>query len=415
MTMTHKERTLRFLRPEAETVFTLDEYRRRLDRVRAAMAASDIETLYLTSPEAVCYLSGYRAEWYQAQGPTAWLPVTGIAVHVDADDFIHIEVQNEEILAGFTTVSRDLRIFGGDAQPSEDVIGFIVETLDGAGWLGGRVGLEMHSYRPNRAVSERLQAGLEARGATVVDGSDIVNGVRRIKSPAELAFIRTAARIGDIGMQTAIDTIRPGVTELEVWGEMVRAMARAGGEPSSITMPVSSGARSATMHALATRRQIMPGDIVNVDICGVWNRYHSNIARTVCVGEPHPDVLRYLDAVTGVKAMLAEVLRPGLPVRELLEVIEAYYRDTGIWQDQCWVGGYDLGLSFPPDWVGPWFWDVHNDPGDEVFEPGMASNYEANFYLPQDVGMSMFIDMMMFTDDDAGFLHRVPARIAVVE
>ena len=162
MTMTHKERTLRFLRPAAETVFTLDEYRRRLERVRAAMAAGNIDTLYLTSPEAVCYLSGYRAEWYQAQGPTAWLPVTGIAVHADADDFIHIEVQNEEILAGFTTVSRDLRIFGGDAQPSEDVIGFIVETLDGEGWLGGRVGLEMHSYRPNRAVSERLQAGFES-------------------------------------------------------------------------------------------------------------------------------------------------------------------------------------------------------------------------------------------------------------
>ena len=135
----------------------------------------------------------------------------------------------------------------------------------------------------------------------------------------------------------------------------------------------------------------------------------------MCVGEPHPEVARYLDAVTGVKAMLESVLRPGLPVRDLLRKIEAYYRETGIWQDQCWVGGYDLGLSFPPDWVGPWFWDVHTDPGDEVFEPGMASNYEANFYLPQDAGMSMFIDMMMFTEEGAEFLHRVPARTAVIK
>ncbi len=341
--------------------------------------------------------------------------MTGIAVHVNACDHIHFEVQNEQVLAGFTTVSRDLRIFGGDAQPSEDVIGFIVDNLDVEGWLKGTVGLEMYSYRPNRAVSERLQAGFEGKGAAVVDGSDIVNGVRKIKSPAELAIIRTAAKIGDIGMQTAIETIRPGVAELDVWGEMVRAMARAGGEPSSITMPVSSGAKSACMHALASRRKIMPGDVVNVDICGVYHRYHSNIARTVCVGEPHPEVARYLDAVTGAKAMLEGVIKPGLPVRDLLRKIEAYYRETGIWQDQCWVGGYDLGLSFPPDWVGPWFWDVHTDPGEEVFEPGMASNYEANFYLPHDAGMSMFIDMMMFTEEGAEFLHRVPARTAVVE
>ena len=413
--MTHKERTLKFLRPEAETVFPIEEYRQRLNRVRSAMEFAGIDMLYLTSPEAVCYLSGYRAEWYQAQGPKSWLPVTGIAVHVNACDHIHFEVQNEQVLAGFTTVSRDLRIFGGDAQPSEDVIGFIVDNLDAEGWLKGTVGLEMYSYRPNRAVSERLQAGFEGKGAAVVDGSDIVNGVRKIKSPAELAIIRTAAKIGDIGMQTAIETIRPGVAELDVWGEMVRAMARAGGEPSSITMPVSSGAKSACMHALASRRKIMPGDVVNVDICGVCHRYHSNIARTVCVGEPHPEVARYLDAVTGVKAMLEGVIRPGLPVRDLLRKIEAYYRETGIWQDQCWVGGYDLGLSFPPDWVGPWFWDVHTDPGGEVFEPGMASNYEANFYLPHDAGMSMFIDMMMFTEEGAEFLHRVPARTAVVE
>ena len=67
--MTHKERTLKFLRPEAETVFPIEEYRQRLNRVRSAMEFAGIDMLYLTSPEAVCYLSGYRAEWYQAQGP----------------------------------------------------------------------------------------------------------------------------------------------------------------------------------------------------------------------------------------------------------------------------------------------------------------------------------------------------------
>ncbi len=416
MPTTHKERILEFVRPEMETVFSLEEYAGRLERVKAGMAEAGIDMLYLTSPEAICYLSGFRAEWYQAQGPKSWLPVSGLAVCVDADDYIHFEVQNEQVVAGFTSVSRDLRIFGGDAQPGGDVLDFIVDELDAEGWLqGATVGFEMFSYRPKRGVSEMLQAAMEARGARVVDGTDIVGGVRRIKSPQEIAYTRTAARIGDIGMRAALDAIRPGVAELDVYGEMVRAMARAGGENPSIAMPVSSGAKSACMHALASRKKIMPGDVVNIDLCGVYNRYHANMARTVCVGEPDAEVSRYLDAIAGVKAVLEGVIRPNLPVRELLRTVETYYRDAGIWRDQCWIGGYDLGISFPPDWVGPWFYDVHNDPGDETFEPGMATNYEANFYLPKLAGMSMFIDMMVFTEDAAEFLQRTPARLPVVE
>ena len=412
--MSHKERVLRFIRPEMETVFSLEEYRGRLERVRPAMAAVSIDMLYLTSPEAICYLSGFRAEWYQAQGPKAWLPVSGLAVHVDADDFIHFEVQNEQVLAGFTSISRDLRIFGGDAQPMDSMLNFIVDNLAAEGWLKGKAGLEMFSYRPSRGVSEMLQTLLETKGATVVDGTDVVAGVRKIKSPQEIAYTRTAARIGDIGMKATLDTVRAGVAELDVYGEMVRAMAQAGGENPSITMPVSSGAKSACMHALASRRKIMPGDVVNIDLCGVYNRYHTNMARTICVGEPCPEVARYLDAITSVKSMLAEIIRPNLPVHDLLQTIEAYYRDAGIWDDQCWVGGYDLGMSFPPDWVGPWYYDVHTDPGDEVFEPGMTTNYEANFYLPHLAGMSMFIDMMVFTEDSAEFLQQTPARLPVV-
>ncbi len=415
MSMSHKERTLKYLRPEAETVFPVDEYRRRLDRVRREMAAAGVDVLYLTSPEAICYLSGFRAEWYQAQGPKAWLPVSGLAVHVNRDDYIHFEVQNEELLASCTTVSRDLRIFRG-AQASGGVIAFIASELNSEGWLNGAVlGMEMYSYRPNRAVSEKLQAVFEAHGAEVVDATDVVGNVRKLKSPQEMAIIRTAARIGDIGMQAGVAAVRPGVTELEVYGEIVRAMSQVGGEVASIPVPVASGVKSACMHALASTRKILPGDVVNIDVCGVYHRYHSNLARTVCVGEPQPEVMRYLDAVTGIKAELAALIRPGLPVKELLETAAAYYRDTGIWDDQCWIGGYDLGISFPPDWVGPWFYDVDLDPGDEAFESGMAANYEANFYLPADVGMSVFIDMMAFTEESAEFLHHVPASVTVVE
>ena len=413
--MSNKQRVLRFCRPEPEVSFSLAEYAERLQNVRKEMAAANVDLLFLSSPESMCYLSGYKVEWYQAFGPKAWLPASGIAVHVNVDEFIHFDVENEEVLANFTSVCRDLRIFRSSAQPMRSMQDFIINNLKQAGWLSGRVGLEMWSYRPNRGYSEQFQGALEESGCTVVDGTDIVGRVRKCKSPQEVAFSRTAARIGDVGMRAAREYLRAGLTELDVYGEVTNAMAKAGGESSSITMPVSSGAKSACMHALASRKKIMPGDIVNIDLCGVYNRYHANMARTFSIGEPHPAVEKHMHAITGAKAFVAGIMKPGLPVKELLANVESYYRETGIWEDQCWIGGYDLGLSFPPDWVGPWYYDVHSDPGDEVFEPGMVCNYEANFYLPQSAGMAMFIDTMAVGDTSVEFLQQTPAQLFVID
>src|SRR5262249_60588663 len=46
-----------------ELAFGPDEYRSRLDRVRAAMASANLDLLFLSAPESICYLSGYQAEW----------------------------------------------------------------------------------------------------------------------------------------------------------------------------------------------------------------------------------------------------------------------------------------------------------------------------------------------------------------
>lgn len=412
----HRQEILEGCRPDPEIPFSPEEYRQRLVNVRKAMAAARIDALFLSSPESLCYLTGFRAEWYQAQGPKAWLPASGVAVHVDADDFIHFEVENEQVLVRFTSVSRDVRILGANAQPGSSLMDFIVRNMRDEGWLKGTIGLEMWSYRPRRGYSELFQAALESAGARVVDGSDVVNHVRLIKSPAEIECSRTAARIADVGMAAAVGAVRAGVTELDVYAEIVHAMAKAGGENPGITMPVSSGPKSACMHALASRRRIKAGEVVNIDLCGVFNRYHANLARTIAVGRPHKEVADQIARITGARAVVAGLLRPGLPVGELQRTVEAYYRDCGLWDDQCWIGGYDLGIAFPPDWVGPWFWEAHADPGDDMFRTGMVVNYEANFYLPRLAGMSMFIDTYAFGDKTVELLTAgTPAQLFVVE
>ena len=412
--LSNKEHILKFCCPQSEVAFPLAEYQRRLQRVRENMAAANIDCLYVTNPDHICYLSGYQAEWFQEGGPKTWEATSGIAVHVNHEKFIHFENQDEYLLAQYTTHAVDLRIMD-DHDITSGFIDFIVQELSAEGWLQGNMALEKYSYRPNPADSARMQSAFEAKGCDVVDGSDMVAKARKIKSPAELAAVRTAAQIGSVGLQAAIDHIQSGMTELDVYAEVVYAMAKAGGENPAITMPVVSGHKSACFHAMASRKVIMPGDIVNVDVCGVYNRYHANMCRTFAMGEPDKEVAKTIAHINGALAVAEQLIKPGYSIAVFLEQMKAYYAEHNLLQDQWWIGGYELGIAFPPDWVGSYYFDIYKDMGDDVFETGFVGNYEANFYLPQEAGLSAMIDTMIVADEDAKFQSTIPAELIIIE
>lgn len=396
-----------------EVAFSRREYAQRLTRVREVMQRDGIDVLFLQSPESMCYLSGYESAWYQGESPVA--PVTTVAVHVDHDDFIFFDDYYHSIHARYHTVANDIRVHGGEYQQVfEEPYDFIASELKAAGWLPGVTGFEMGSYRPNRYYSEKYQVAFEAHGARVIDATHIVREVRFVKSPQELACVETAARIADIGLQAAADTLRPGITELELWGEIFAAMTRAGGENQALPMLVSSGLKQVAGHSLASRKQIMPGEPVFVDVCGVFNRYHVDQSRMFSIGEPDREVMERINTSAGVFNALGEVLRPNVPVKEINRTVQAYYEEAGIWGEHSYIGGYELGIAFPPDWVGSFVYDVNEPDDDRLLVPGAIVNHEAQFYLPNLAGFSILIDTIRVRPHDAGFVSKFPHGLVVV-
>jgi Xaa-Pro dipeptidase len=388
---------------EMTVPFTQAEFRRRHERVRRAMGDAGIDVLHCTSPESIHYLTGYSAEWYQGQPAAPWADwqVTGVSVHRERDGWIHIDQSDESLLTQVTSASSDLRIWHPGDVP---IIDFVVQQLDTSGWLPGVVGFEMGSYRPCRRISERLQVAFEGAGCRVVDATELVRLLRREKSPQERAYTRTAARIAEVGMQAAVDHARAGVTELSVWGELTAAMARVGGETPGIPLPVASGTRSGSIHALASRRTLMPGDVVTVDVMGVYHRYHCNLARGLSIGRPNESVRRVAAQIAEIGLIAADMIRPGLTYGALLSAIEDRARAHEIWEDRWWVGGYELGVAFPPDWVGEFIYDADGDNTGKVLTPGDVVNLETNFYLPGVAGVLAIINTFVVDDDHAEFL-----------
>ena len=410
--LSDREQTLRHGSPQQEIPFSREEYRERLERIRQVMARESIDLLYLSAPESMYYVSGYGSAWYQAESfATPW---SGVAVHVDHDDFILFEFEAHTLLIRCYTVANDMRLYDGpidDGSPLD----FVVDELKASGWTGGRVGLEMGSYRPNRRASEYFQAAFERAGCNVVDGTRVLREVRGVKSAAEMACIEKAAQIADIGLEAAHETLRPGITELELWGEITAATARAGGENQALPMLVTSGLKAVSGHGLASRKQIAPGEPVFLDVCGVYNRYHVDQARSFSIGEPHADVVERINLSAGIFDVLRKILHPNLPIQELNDTVVRYYEEAGIWENHGYIGGYELGIAFPPDWVGSFHYGVDEAPGEQkTFVPGTVANHESQFFLPHLQGYSILIDTMACTESQARFLSRFPHQLTVV-
>lgn len=408
----NRDRALNDCQPEMELAFTQEEFDERLSNIRKRMETDGIDLLWLMAPESLFYVSGYKCEWYQAQSPKQWPATSGIAIHRDHDKFILFDTPSEKIMCRFVTCSKDTRIFPMGER--RDGIGFIVDELRAEGWLSGTVGMEFFSYRPNPAISKRFQDAYKNAGMMVNDASDILREIRWVKSDQEIAYIEKAAEITDIGMSAARNSIRPGVTELDVYGEMIHAMAKAGGENPAITLPVLSGPKANTGHSLASRRVIQSGEQVNVDVSGVFNRYHCNAARAFHVGEPAKEVMAYHEKSCGVFEVISDMLRPNLPVAELVAKTREYYDEVGIWSDAGWVGGYELGIGFPPDWVGNYVYEMSDTDTDKVFEPNTVVNFESQFFSPNMSGITYFIDTLLFKKDIAVQPVKAPLELIIV-
>jgi len=171
-----------------------------------------------------------------------------------------------------------------EAASVSDTVGESISAVVGSiadrGLGSARIALEMWGYTPHASVIEALAGALRKGGATVEDHWTLVEKLRFVKSDLEVLHVRKAAEIADLAMAAAQDAICPGIRETEIEGIIMGTMMKAGGGyPSTCTM-IGSGPRSGTHHSPPTRRQIKQGDLVFIDFCGCYDRYHVNVNRT---------------------------------------------------------------------------------------------------------------------------------------
>jgi Xaa-Pro aminopeptidase len=243
--------------------------------------------------------------------------------------------------------------------------------------------------------------------ATVVDATDTIRRLRMVKTPAEIARLRAAVELSEIGLRASLAAIRAGVAPQALstaYADAVRTAAAGRGLSVGLWDYISVGP-----DPWGVGRPAAPGDIVKFDVGVVVRGYSSDMARTVALGQPSR-AARELHAalLAGLEAGLAR-LGPGVRLAEVHAVMLEAVRERGVPGYARGHFGHSLGNDpFSEQW--PF---IAAD-GDVAAEPGMVLAVESPYYVD---GLGGFIieDQVLVTTDGVELMSQYPRELKVYD
>jgi Xaa-Pro dipeptidase len=373
----------------------------RVDAAKQALRTSGCDALLLWKDENVRYLTSLRAQLIAGKSAS----LNGVLMTADAGPILLCSGgEADKAAAGMPWLAGIHAI--PIMEQAELVDGFVKATLapllEDLGVASGRLGID----QANLSLIDALRTYLP--DLQLIDGDSLMQRVRLVKTPDEIAVIEEACAIGDSVTQRALDETRAGRRECEVAGDAMQTLFYLGGELSHVTTPYfASGEHMSPPHRICTDKIIRNGDLCFVDIGAMWNGYFADIGRTTVVGRPTQLQKRIYTAVyEGLMAGIAE-MRPGNTNLDIAEKIIAKIRDHGFGEHMfsLFIGhGIGIGANEPP-YIG------ESLPGSTVFDlkPGMVFAVEPLVWVP-DVrggGGVRIEDMILITETEPQVLSRV--------
>ncbi|HEY8259078.1 MAG TPA: aminopeptidase P family protein [Gemmatimonadales bacterium] len=171
--------------------------------------------------------------------------------------------------------------------------------------------------------------------ARVVPTSDLVERLRAVKSPEEVAAIRAAADLAQDALAEILPGVRVGHSEQEIAAGLESALRRRGSQWHPFPTIVASGPRSALPHARTSGRQLAAGEWLLLDFGAQVDGYCADLTRTVVVGQRADERQRTIyELVRSAQERALGGLRAGMTGREA----DALARDV--------IAGRGFGDSF---------------------------------------------------------------------
>ncbi len=209
--------------------------------------------------------------------------------------------------------------------------------------------------------------------------SNDISALRMIKDEEELECIKMAQRIAEMSLEELLPFIKVGRTEREIALELNRLMFKNGAEDLSFETIVLAGANTSMPHGVPSDKKVEDGEFVLMDFGAVYNGYHSDMTRTICVGKPSEEMERVYNIVLKAQEAGIEAARAGIVGSALDKISRDIIEAAGY--GECF--GHSLGHG-----VGL---EIHEKP-----------NASPNYKLPLNCGSVVTVEPGIYIEGKFG-------------
>ncbi|MCC5467720.1 M24 family metallopeptidase [Pelosinus sp. Bkl1] len=224
-----------------------------------------------------------------------------------------------------------------------------------------------------------------------------LDALRMVKDENEIASIKKAVEIADNAFSRIVSFIKPGMTEQEVALELEYYMRKFGAEKPAFDTIMASGRRGALPHGRASEKIIELGDFVTMDFGAVYQGYHSDITRTICMGKATAKQKEIYEIVLAAQLAGVQAVAPGKIGKDVDTVSRNIIIDAGFGEFFGHGLGHGLGLN------------IHEEPRlspaniHTVLLRNMVVTVEPGIYLP-DWGGVRIEDTVLVSDEGCQIL-----------
>ncbi|MCL2633312.1 MAG: aminopeptidase P family protein [Oscillospiraceae bacterium] len=236
--------------------------------------------------------------------------------------------------------------------------------------------------------------------------SDLIVKKRMIKTSDELSKIEAAQRIAERAFSKLLTKLRPGITEKQVAAVLNYYMSELGSDGEAFPIIAASGKNSAVPHSSPTSKELVEGEFIIIDFGAVVDGYHSDMTRTVVIGNPTEAMKRVYDAVWSANTDVLKAVRPDITGKLLDNVARSTLE---AWGYESYFGhglGHGVGL------------EVHETPtisskADATLRENMVFTVEPGVYIPHKFGVRIE-DMIVVTKNGCVNLTKTPKTLIQV-
>ncbi len=275
-----------------------------------------------------------------------------------------------------------------------------LENLDLSTFKSVGFNREMTSYEAYEKLAEKTKP---------VPLPDLVKELRMIKDEKESTKLRTAALLGQQGLEYVKSILEEGVTEIEVANKLEIFWKEKGAKGIAFDPIIAFGANTSRPHYHPDEVYLSVGDPVLIDIGVTLDHYHSDMTRTYFFGKAHPEVEKIYLIVKEAQERALSLCKPGTLISDLDDAARNYIEDEGYGPQFSHGLGHGIGLEVhePPSLK-------NKAPFDKTpLEVGMAITIEPGIYLPG-VGGVRIEDTVIITKNDHENLTPEPKNLSII-